>query len=286
MASWRFEAIGAPWSIETPEPLADDVREAVSRRIEQFDTAYSRYRDDSLVAQIEKQPGDYLFPEDSLELFDLYEQLYTATSGALNPLVGHALAHLGLDSSFRLAPSPGAAPAVPAFDQVLSRDGRTLRTLRPLSIDVGAAGKGYLVDIVARLLRDSGLNEWVVDASGDIHHRGERAESVGLEHPSDPSRVVAVASLSNQALAASAPNRRTWAPGVHHILDALTGQPTKSIRASWVVADSCALADGLATALFVSQPEDLAGHFDFEWAIVDAQGQMRHSAYFPGEVFS
>jgi len=161
-----------------------------------------------------------------------------------------------------------------------------VRTLRPLSIDVGAAGKGYLVDILADLLEVSGLDEWVIDASGDILHRGEVAESVGLEHPADPGRVVGVASLSNQALAASAPNRRAWAPGIHHILDALTGQPTRSIRASWVVADSCALADGLATALFVSEPDDLVQHFDFEWAIVDAQGQMRHSAHFPGEVFS
>ena len=35
-------------------------------------------------------------------------------------------------------------------------------------IDVGAAGKGYLVDLVCDILRHEGLTEFAVDASGDL----------------------------------------------------------------------------------------------------------------------
>lgn len=48
-------------------------------------------------------------------------------------------------------------------------------------IDVGAAGKGYLVDIVSEILRQAGHTRFVVDAGGDLRHAGEHGLHVGLE---------------------------------------------------------------------------------------------------------
>ena len=48
-AVWTFEAIGAPWRIDTPDDLSDSQREAVAERIEAFDRDWSRFRADSLV---------------------------------------------------------------------------------------------------------------------------------------------------------------------------------------------------------------------------------------------
>ncbi|MBV6760325.1 FAD:protein FMN transferase [Rhodococcus opacus] len=52
--------------------------------------------------------------------------------------------------------------------------------------DVGAAGKGYLVDLVSRTLTEEGIDRFLVDASGDMRHRGAEAVRVGLEHPGFP----------------------------------------------------------------------------------------------------
>jgi ApbE family len=41
--------------------------------------------------------------------------------------------------------------------------GTTLVTDHPVLIDVGAAGKGYLVDLIADTLRDTGIDRFVVD---------------------------------------------------------------------------------------------------------------------------
>ena len=65
--------------------------------------------------------------------------------------------------------------AVPRWEDSLAWDGRELQTVRPLVLDVGAAGKGYLVDIVGRLLDAAGVGAFVIDASGDILHRGGTA---------------------------------------------------------------------------------------------------------------
>lgn len=285
MTSWRFEAIGTPWTIDTPVTLPEGLKQAISTRIDEFDRTYSRFRGDSLVSQVATRPGDYSFPPDIVDLFSLYESLYRATRGALTPVVGHALSHWGYDAQYRLKPAAGRPPSIPPFSDVLTLEGTTLIAPRPVSIDIGAAGKGYLVDQVFGIIREAGIDDVVVDASGDIRAHTSQPERVGMEHPSDPERVVGVVELSGHSLASSSPNRRSWAPGVHHILDALTGLPTSTLRASWVVAPECAVADGLATALFVAEPEVLEEYFSFQWAIIDGSGVLTHSTHFPGEVY-
>jgi FAD:protein FMN transferase len=256
---------------------------AVEQRIAEFDRVYSRFRDDSLVARIATEPGSYHFPPDAGELFALYRELYEATDGAVTPLVGRALETLGYDRAYSLQPL-GAPRAVPPWDEAFGWDGSRLTVLRPVTVDVGAAGKGYLVDLVAGLLRDHGVDECVVDASGDMLHRGAGSLRVALEHPLDSSRAIGVFELRNRALCASATNRRTWGEGLHHIIDVATGLPTRGVIATWVIADSALLADGLATALFFATEAQLS-RFDFQFVRMFSDGRVEHSAQFDGELF-
>ena len=232
-SSFTFDAIGTRWCIDTEEPLGGEVRDRILDRIGRFDRTYSRFRPDSLVAQVAAAPagGRFEFPKDSVALFDLYDDLVTATDGAVDPLIGRQLELLGYDPSYPLTPAPDAvragerARARPTWAADIVRDGTTLITRRPLVIDVGAAGKGYLVDLISTILQQTGVAEFVVDAGGDLRHHGEHGIRVGLEHPLDPRLVIGVANLQNRALCASAVNRRAWGNRLHHVLDARTGAP-------------------------------------------------------------
>ena len=286
MPSWHFGAIGTHWEIDTVDSLGASVKAAISERIEEFDRVYSRFRDDSVVMSLTREAQTVTLPSDAEELFALYRSLYEATRGALSPLVGDTLSHLGYDATYRLTSLPGPAGPTPPFDDVVSLDGTTLTTYRPVTLDIGAVGKGYLVDIVAGLLDDSGVTEYTIDASGDLRHKGKTSERIGLENPRDADHVVGVAEVSSRALAASATNRRTWGDGLHHIVDALTGLPTQSVEATFVIADTAAMADGLATALFVASPDDLRPVGEFDWVMMMSDGSLRASPNFPGEVFS
>jgi hypothetical protein len=93
---------------------------------------------------------------------------------------------------------------------VLAPDGTTITTNRPVLLDVGAAGKGRLVDLVAHTLTDADIHRFVIDAGGDLRHNGERSLRIGLEHPLNPERVVGIVDLRGNALCASAVNRRAW----------------------------------------------------------------------------
>ena len=57
MASWRFEAIGTHWEIETTDRLPEEARTAVAVEIERFDREWSRFRADSGVARLGSQGG-------------------------------------------------------------------------------------------------------------------------------------------------------------------------------------------------------------------------------------
>jgi FAD:protein FMN transferase len=151
---------------------------------------------------------------------------------------------------------------------------------------VGAAGKGYLVDLVATVMRDAGIDEFLIDASGDLLHRGGTPVRVGLEHPFDPTQAIGICELSNAALCASAPGRRSWGPGLHHILDATTGLPTDTVAATWALAPTGLQADGLATALFFAAAPALGAGFKFEYVRMFPDSRIEYSRAFPGELFT
>ena len=300
MRATAFDAIGVPWHIgvggaSTPtasrgEALTNDDRAAVLARIDQFDRDWSRFRDDSLVSRISREPGSWRLPADADTLLALYEQLHALTDARLSPLVGASLERLGYDAAYRLTPSGDPLPAPRWTDAIALRrepGGLMLDTVAPVLLDVGAAGKGYLVDLVGDLLAARGVTETLVDASGDLRVRGGRSIRVALENPADPTKAVGVADLHNAALCGSAPNRRTWGEGLHHIIDAVTGRPVADgVIATWVIAESALVADGLATAVFLVDPARLSGKFAFEWVRLSIDGRLEASAGFQGELFA
>ena len=264
--------------------MPTDLEAAIHERIAAFDLTWSRFRDDSLVARIASAPGRWPFPDDAPALFDVYRRLYAATDGAMSPLVGGALENLGYDRAYSLRPA-GGPTAVPAWDEAFAWDGAALTTLRPVTLDVGAAGKGYLVDIVGGMLELAGHVDYTVDGSGDIRHRGPGPIRVGLEHPLDPTKAIGIALVHDGAICSSATNRRAWGEGLHHVIDATTGLPTRDVIATWAVAQTALEADALSTALFFADPARLAAEFDFTYVRMFSTGRVEFSPNLDGELF-
>lgn len=284
----RFVAIGTSWRIDTQHPLPDRVKTEIAELCEDFDRTWSRFRSDSLVAEIAraKDGGRFEVPARDLPMLDLYDRLHAATGGTVDPLVGRDLELLGYDAGYSLTPDrAGLASRVPdSWSRDVRRDGDALITDRPVVVDVGAAGKGRLVDLIAGTLLADGIDAFVVDGSGDLRHAGPEPVVVGLEHPTRPDRVIGTVPLKDAALCASAVTRRAWGEGLHHVLDGRTGRPVTDVVATWTMAADAATADGLATALFVAEPADLEA-FAFSWVRMLADGRVQWSDDLPGELF-
>lgn len=294
MDSWAFEAIGTQWEISAEAPLDAATRAAVTGLVSGYDQALSRFRSDSVLAGIASGGGTVSLPGYTAELFSLFDSLDRLTGGRLNPLVGGSLELLGYGPGYRLTPQGPAAGAPswreavrwePVQDESAGTAGVRLSLNRPGTVDVGAAGKGQLADLVWELITARGYASVVVDAGSDMRHSGP-ALRVGLEHPFNPEQVIGVVHLQDRALCASAINRRAWGNGLHHVLDASTGLPVDAVAATWVLARDAMTADGLATALFLTDPSSLAAEFEFDYVRMFSDGRAEYSSAMAGVLFS
>ncbi|GAB3634128.1 FAD:protein FMN transferase [Microbacterium shaanxiense] len=282
MSSWGFDAIGTRWEFETADPLSDAERAGVGAVIDDFDRTWSRFRADSLVSSL-ASGGDAPSPADAVAMLDAYAELSDATQGAVNPLVGESLSALGYDAAVSLI--AGAARPAPAdWRGILTWSDARVSLAAPALIDVGAIGKGRLVDLVlAELAGVAG--GVIVDAGGDIAVRGAEVR-IGLEHPFDLTKAIGVASIRDQALCASAVNRRAWGDGLHHVLDARTGAPVRTWAATWAIAPDAMRADAVATALFFDGGPELAARWGVEWVRMSTAGMAERSPNCPVELFT
>ncbi|MFT4156769.1 MAG: FAD:protein FMN transferase [Microbacterium sp.] len=279
MTIWRFDAIGTRWEIEGQ--LTDGDRTAIAELIERFDREWSRFREDSDVTRVGRLGGTLSSP-DAAPMLNAFRALSVATHGAVNPLIGASLEALGYDRAYSLtAREPVPAPA--QWSAVVSWTDDALTASAPALIDVGALGKGRLVDLVFDKL-SAVEGDLVVDAGGDMRVRG-RAVRTGLEHPFDGSRAIGVIALENAALCGSAINRRAWGDGLHHVLDGRTGQPVRTWAATWALGSETMRADAVATALFFDGGVELAADWGVEWVRMSTDGRVERSAGWRGELF-
>ncbi|MFI8593664.1 FAD:protein FMN transferase [Microbacterium sp. NPDC078428] len=272
---WGFEAIGTRWEIQAPRPLTGPERARVRSVVDEFDAQWSRFRPDSVVSQLGRAGGSLPAPPDAADMLAAYAELSAATAEAVNPLVGAALERLGYDRAYSFR-AGAPLPAPDGWRETLSVGDGRLVLGGPAVIDVGALGKGRLVDLVAAALPDDVAEHAVVDAGGDLLARGAPLR-VGLEHPYDPSRAIGVWEVRDAALCASATNRRSWGDGLHHVLDARTGVPVRTVVATWAVGGDAMRADAVATALFFEGGPQLAHRWGVAWVRMLSSGRVEYS---------
>lgn len=146
-------------------------------------------------------------------------------------------------------------------DYVTKRDGRT-------EFDLSAIAKGYGVDVVATLLLDNGIKDFLVEIGGEVAAYGTNLEGkpwrVGINLPSPTAGATTAirrVELKNMGLATSGDYRNGYKSNgrsIHHIFDPRTLRSTASSLASVsVVAPDVALADALATSAMVLGEETM-----------------------------
>lgn len=276
-------ALGTGLLLHTASALDAGIHQRIGNFISDYENVLSRFRNDSVVGQMRTAPhgGSFDFPDWCTGLFDLYDQLFETTNGAIDPCVGEDLIRLGYDAAYSFDVEPGAFGSHlgaihgrPTWANDVQRHGTTLITHRPVALDFGACGKGYLVDLIAEILRDAsnhpqsttppapaggrkpllapacggcpqgGLGvvqnglRYVIDAGGDLLIHADNPIAIALEDPSDPANAVGAVELSQGAFCASSPSRRHWpdAAGrqLHHLLNAIDGMPVDDVAATWV----------------------------------------------------
>jgi FAD:protein FMN transferase len=127
-----------------------------------------------------------------------------------------------------------------------------------LQIDLGGVVKGYAVEKAAEKMIQAGLENFTINAGGDVRTNGRNIHGelwkVGVENPRKQGDITTILNLDNQAVATSGDYQRYfYHDGVkyHHILDSKTGKPASAAIAATVIAPDTMTADVYSTAVFV-----------------------------------
>jgi thiamine biosynthesis lipoprotein len=134
---------------------------------------------------------------------------------------------------------------------------RHVRLKRSLRIDLSGIAKGYAVDVATRMLQQSGVDEIVVNAGGDLRVCGTRVHEISLRHPRTPAASAGVLELANGALATSGSYFSRGTVGgreVSALVNPRTGQPYLAEDSVTVRAADCMTADALTKVVLFAPP--------------------------------
>ncbi|MCF7824803.1 MAG: FAD:protein FMN transferase [Candidatus Marinimicrobia bacterium] len=153
-------------------------------------------------------------------------------------------------------------------DKLLLGDSTITKTDPRISIDLSALAKGDASDHVAVFLKEMGFENLFVEIGGEIMTHGfnkyGRAWKIGIDRPNYGGAPGAdlqhIIELSGLAVASSGDYRNyreIEGKRISHTIDPRSGSPiAHNLAAVTIVAESCMIADAIATSVMVLGPED------------------------------
>ncbi len=199
-----------------------------------------------------------------LKLISASKQVAQATGGAFD------ITWLPLGDLWEQSRSQSRVPTDTELREVMQSvghdkvvvEGSTVRFTHPRTrIGLGGVGKGWIADAVFLHLHKRGYDNLVVNIGGDLRASGHGPDgpwTFNVTDPYDTTRTAGAFELDGGAVATSGNYARfTEIDGKRygHILDPRTGMPASFDGSVTVLAPDCAMADALATAMFVMGPE-------------------------------
>jgi len=137
-------------------------------------------------------------------------------------------------------------------------DNQVFLKKKGMYISFAAIGKGYAADKVKKLWLEKGVENGVINASGDLTVIGKKTEErpwqIGIANPDHTDDVLCFLPIENASIATSGDYEQFFMRGgkrYAHSLDPRTGKPISGIKSVTVVSPSAELCDALATAVFV-----------------------------------
>lgn len=256
---------------------ADAVVETFSVEEQRF----SRFRPDSELSLVNARAGSWVSLSPGFEsLLRSCLEHAAATGGAFDPTVLGAVEAAGYDRDFdeviRSARGVLRRP-VPCgrWTEIEMADG-SVRLPAGVGLDLGGIAKGWTVDLAVERALASGMSWVLVSAGGDLRVGGRAPQlAIDVEDPDDPSSAIMTLQIDRGALATSSTAKRSWGPGLHHVIDPRTGAPaiTDAVQVtSW--APTCAEAEIAATVALLRGTRAVA---DAPSVIVGHDGTVFHS---------
>ena len=243
--------------------------EAAEAEVFRLEHRYSRYRDDSVLTQINRVAstgGSIEVDAETAALLDYAFACHRKSGGLFDITTG--ILRRAWDFSSGRVPAPAEIARWLPFvglDKLSWERPYLSFPVAGMELDFGGIGKEYAADRAATLCAEAGVKHGLIDLGGDLCAIGPRPDGsawpVQIRDPHAPDRCLAVLPLSSGGLATSGDYERyVMIDGLRHghILSPVTGWPVRGLTSVSVVADSCLLAGSVATIALLKGAEGAA----------------------------
>ncbi len=246
----------------------DAAVEAAFDEIKKLEELFGRRQKGSDIWKINRSPGisvsvspeTYKLIEDGLNFSKISNGAFDITLGRVIKLWDFEDAKPSVPDAVDIE---HALKGVGAKSVLLDKAALTITPLNAVKIDLGAIAKGYIIDEAGKVLIANKIDNFIINAGGDMVIRGKRGDKpwkVGLQHPRDTGKVMAHIEIEDDktAIVTSGDYERAFIHNgerYHHILDPKTGYPAKGLMSVTIKTLDAKVADALSTAIFVMGAE-------------------------------
>lgn len=270
-ASFSGNAMTIGYRILIGKQLSDQesrqVQELIQEVFSEVNTIYNNWNPYSEISQLNRLPAKEkrLVSEPLYNFLTLTAELVELTDGRFDPTV-YPLHKLWISYLKQGLTPPAdeiaAASQLVGWDKIHLENGFFSKDYQGTSLDLGGIAKGYAVDLIVERLAKEGFTDAYVEWGGEIRTSGSHPSGrpwsilISALADNDPTKAAAQLQLHDKAVATSGDYIQYWqtfsGEVYFHIINPRTLTPLSihphSIASVSVIADSCMLADALATA--------------------------------------
>lgn len=271
--SYQGSVMGTTFSVKCYSPIWISKVKIINEINTSFtfmNSIFSTWIPDSEISLINKVSSNVLqvVSDPFLDVFNLSIYLNDLSAGAFDPSIKPVIDLWGFNNknSYYKIPSQSDIYNVSSFiglSNFVIQDKNIFKKHDNVTLDLSSIAKGYAVDYLSTKLKALNIKNFMIELGGEVivstpPNKSKSSWKLGIVSPhfnySNQELFVSL-NLKNKALATSGDYRNYFVEDdvpYTHIFDPLSLRPIRTNIASVsVIADTCALADGLATAIMV-----------------------------------
>lgn len=246
------------------ETRAEEFIDRAVAEISRIEKLLTTFSEDSITGRVNANAGlkPVEVPEEFFQLVSRARKISELTQGAFDLSYGSIDKRLwNFDQTMTVLPTAEALENLRLINyrNILLDDSRCTVFLKEkgMRIGFGGIGKGYAADRASRLLQELGVQNGVVNASGDLKTWGSyngQPWTISVADPDAPAFPFSELEVGEMAVATSGTYEKfTVIEGKRysHTIDPRNGLPVTGIKSVTVVCPYAELADAMATPLSV-----------------------------------
>jgi thiamine biosynthesis lipoprotein len=248
------------------EVWANEMIDAAVAEIQRIEKLLTTFGDDSETNQVNANAGIKPVPvsRETIELIQRSVRISKLTQGAFDITYGSINKQLwNFDKTMTALPDAATARQMVRLinyrNILIDEEAGTVFLKEPgMRIGFGGIGKGYAAEKAKQLLQQLGVDNGIVNASGDLTAWGVQADgqpwTIGIAHPDVADLPFSYLNISNMAIATSGNYEKFVMIGgkkYSHTINPRTGLPVTGIKSVTIICPNAEMADAMATPVTI-----------------------------------